>query len=103
MKFMHIGVITSIPQKNEEYNEDLKVYLTNPDDNEFKYEYLRFQEGSPLPEIMQKNHHVAYMVDDLNLYLDKNEVIVDPFYANENLKCAFIVNGGFIIELMQEC
>lgn len=52
---------------------------------------------------MQKNPHVAYKVKNMDKYLNENEVIVEPFKVGDNLKCAFIINGGFIIELMQEC
>ncbi|NMS90098.1 hypothetical protein HGQ85_09145 [Clostridioides difficile] len=103
MEFVHIGVVTDKPQEHEEFNEELKVYITDPKYTEFKYEYLRFVEGSPLPEIMQKNPHVAYKVKNMDKYLSENEVIVEPFNVGDNLKCAFIINGGFIIELMQEC
>ncbi|WP_255640438.1 hypothetical protein [Clostridioides sp. ZZV14-6153] len=42
MEFVHIGVITDKPQEHEEFNEELKVYITDPKYTDFKYEYLRF-------------------------------------------------------------
>ncbi|MCT4509416.1 MAG: hypothetical protein N4A48_11815 [Tepidibacter sp.] len=103
MEFMHIGVVTDKVQKDEIYAEDIKVYITEPEASEFKFEYLRFEENSPLPEIMQKNPHVAFKVDKLEDYLEKNQVIVEPFMADENLKIAFIIKDGLILELMQYC
>ncbi|MCT4604891.1 MAG: hypothetical protein N4A64_02110 [Marinisporobacter sp.] len=103
MEFMHIGVVTDKVQQNETYAEDIKVYITDPEESPFKFEYLRFEKDSPLPEIMQKNPHVAFKVDALEPYLKDNEVIVEPFNVGENLKIAFIVKDGLVMELMEEC
>ena len=100
-EIMHIGVPTNIIQPNETYLSDLKVYITNPDDSAFKFEYLRFEEGSPLPMIMQQQNHVACKVDSITKYAEGAKIIVDPFPANENMTIAFIVKDGIVMELME--
>ena len=65
MEFLHIGVPTKEVQSKETYVEALKVHITNPDDHEYKFEYLRFEPCSPLPAIMQVNPHVAIKVDNM--------------------------------------
>lgn len=102
VKFMHVGVPITEPQEGESYAEGLKVHITDPDAHDFKYEYLRYEDGSPLPEVMQKQPHVAYMVDNMQAYLDQYEVIVEPFDVSDTLSVAFIIRDGVIIELMQE-
>ncbi|MCT4595793.1 MAG: hypothetical protein N4A57_16220 [Anaeromicrobium sp.] len=103
MEFMHIGVVTDKVQENENYAEDLKVYITDPEASEFKFEYLRFEEDTPLPEVMQKNPHVAFKVNNLDTYLKENDVVVEPFMAEENLRIAFIIKDNLLMELMEEC
>jgi catechol 2,3-dioxygenase-like lactoylglutathione lyase family enzyme len=100
-KFMHVGVPTSKVQENETYLEDLKVYVTSPDNHELKFEYLRYEEGTPLPEAMQKNPHVAFQVDSIEEMSKGAEIIVEPFQADENTKIAFIVKDGVVFELME--
>lgn len=102
MEFKHIGVVTNEVQKGESYAADLKVYITDPEDSEFKFEYLRFEEGSPMPMEIQKNPHVAFCVENIDAYLEDNKVLVEPFMVGDNLKIAFIMKDGLVMELMQE-
>lgn len=102
VKFMHIGVPVKEEKAGESYAEGLKVHITDPDTHDFKYEYLRFEEGTPMPKVMQEQPHIAFMVDDMKPYLDNYEVIVEPFAVNETLSVAFIIRDSVIIELMAE-
>ena len=45
-------------------------------------EYLKFEEGTPFPEILHHNPHVAYKVDDLEHYIeDADQLIFGPAQA----------------------
>ena len=101
-QFHHVGVPTSTKQPKETYLEGGKVSITDPGANPYQFEYLRFEPGSPLPEIMQKNPHVAYMVDDLGAALKGEKVILPPFDPMPGLRVAFIVKDGVVVELMQK-
>ena len=101
MKFVHIGVPTKTVQPNETYVEDLRVHITNPDDHEYKYEYLRFEPGSPLPAIMQVTPHIAIEVDDMKTALEKcQEILVHPMEMG-HMTMAFGIRDGVIFEFMQ--
>ena len=63
-KINHFGIPTTTPQPGEVYVEGLKVWLTNFNESPNKIEYLRFEEGSWMPELIQKVAHIAYEVDD---------------------------------------
>lgn len=102
MEFMHIGVPTKKVQPNEVYNEGMRVYLTNPDEHEMKFEYLRFMPGSWLPAIMQVNPHIAVKVESIAAELAKcEEVLVQPLAVNETTSIAFAMRDGVIFEFMQ--
>jgi len=102
MEFMHIGVPTKKVHPNETYAEGMKVHLTNPDEHEMKFEYMRFEPGSWLPAIMQINPHIAVKVDSIQAELAKcEETLVAPFEVNENLSLAFAIRDGVIFEFMQ--
>ena len=51
-KINHFGVPTTTPQPGEVYAEGLKVWLTNFNESPNKIEYLRFEEGSWMPELI---------------------------------------------------
>lgn len=102
MEFMHIGVPTKKVQPNEIYVEGLKVHLTSPDAHELKFEYLRFEPGSPLPAIMQVTPHIAIKVESIKDELAKcEEILVEPTDADEKTLMAFGVRDGVIFEFMQ--
>ena len=100
--FMHVGIPITTKKPGMTYSEDMKIWISNPDDNELKIEYVKFEEGTPMPEIMHKNPHVAYLVDDMDKYLmQADRVIVEPVNIGGGTSIAFIVKDDTIIELMQ--
>ncbi len=98
----HFGVVTTTPQPGEFYVEGLKVYLTNFRESANKIEYLRFEQGSCMPEIIQTTAHIAYEVPSLEAELKvAKKILVEPFEGGENLMCAFVEEEGLAIELME--
>lgn len=100
-KINHFGVPTTTPQPGEVYAEGLKVWLTNFNESPNKIEYLRFEEGSRMPRLIQTAPHIAYEVDDLQAELKGAKVLVDPMPGGDNLTIAFIEEEGIALELMQ--
>ena len=101
-QYMHIGIPVTNKKPGMIYNEDMKLWMSNPDDYEFKTEYLKFEEGTPFPEIMHKNPHIAYKVDDLEKYMAEGTVIFGPAQASETARLAFIIKDDTILELYEE-
>lgn len=97
----HIGIPTQAVQPEETYLEGAKVFVTDYSKNSNKIEWLRFEEDSEFPELIQSTAHIAYRVDDLNAEIAGKKVLVEPFAANESLTIAFIEEEGAPIELMQ--
>jgi len=101
-EFHHVGVPTDQPQPDETYLPEAKVYITDPASHPYRFEYLRFEPDSPLPERMQKNPHVAFMVDDLDAAIEGESVLLEPFEPMPGLRVAFIVKDGVVLEVMQQ-
>lgn len=99
-KINHFGVPTTTVQPNETYAEGLKVWLTDYSKSKNKIEFLRFEEDSWMPEIIQKVAHIAYEVDSLEEEMAGAKVLVEPMQASEDLTIAFIEEEGIAIELM---
>jgi hypothetical protein len=101
-RYMHIGVPITSKKPGMTYNEAMKLWMSNPDDYDFKIEYLKFEEGGPFPEIMHKNPHVAYQVDDMQKYIkDADEVIFPKTEIAPGTSIAFIIKDNTIIELYE--
>lgn len=100
-KINHFGVPTSVKQEGETYAEAMKLYLTDFTQSPNKIEFLRFEEGSPMPELLQKVPHIAYEVPSIAEAMEGKEVLLEPFVVSDELTCAFIVEEGIPIELME--
>ena len=99
-KINHFGIPTATEQPGESYVESLKVYLTDFSKSPNKIEYLRFEEGSPMPDVIQKVAHIAYEVPNLEEAMKGKKILCEPFPVGEGLMCAFIEEEGIAIELM---
>ena len=101
LRYSHIGIPTKGRSDLPIYLEGCKVHINDFNDHPYAVEWLEFEDGSPFPEILQKQAHVAYECDDLEEAMKAGTVLVPPFDAAPSLKCAFIEVDGLGIELMQ--
>lgn len=97
----HIGIPTAIPQPGENYSADMKLHLTDFNQSPNRIEFLRFEPESTMPEILKSHAHIAYEVKSLEVAMEGKEVLLPPFEAGPGLMCAFIIEEGIAIELMQ--
>jgi hypothetical protein len=102
MQVMHIGAPVSKPMPNEVYNEGMKVWISDPDLDEFKFEYLRFDKDSWLAKEIQTQTHVAVKVDSLAKALAGCEkILLEPVAVNDSLTLAFAIRDGVVMEFME--
>lgn len=101
-EFHHFGVPTSAKGENENYIEGAKVFVTDPETHPFRIEFLRFEEGTPMPPEVSKGAHAAFLVSSLDEAMAGRKVLVPPFDATEELRCAFIMDGDAVIEVMEK-
>ncbi len=101
MKYDHIGIPTTEEKQWSAFVEGGKVHVSDPTADPYGVEWLKFEPGSPMPELIQKVAHVAFEVDNLENALRGAKVIVEPFFAMEGVQCAFIDNNGVPVELIQ--
>ena len=96
----HVGIVTTEKKEGAVYNEGLHVWLTDYSKSPNKIEFLKFEPGSCLPELVQTNGHVAYVVPSLEEELKDKKVIFGPAVCDEHLTIAFIEEEGIAIEIM---
>jgi len=100
-EFHHIGIPSPDQKPNEIHLAPSKLFITDATQSEHRIEWLRYEPGSPMPEILQKVAHVAYTVDSLDEALAGRKVIVQPFAPMEGLRVAFIEDEGAPIEFLE--
>jgi len=100
-KFNHVGIITTEKKEGAVYNEGLSVWLTDFSKSPNKIEYLKFEPGSCMPELVQTQTHLAYEVPNLEEALKGAKVLFGPAVCDEHLTIAFVEEEGIPVELME--
>lgn len=100
-EFHHIGMPTEQKQDGETYVADTKVWVTRPENDAMRVEYLRFEAESPVTGPIRDLPHVAFRVDDIRAALEGEDVILEPFSPMEGLEVAFFMKDGAVFEYMQ--
>ena len=100
-KYHHIGIPTNKPIHGEVYLKDYKIYHFGYEDSEYGIEWMRYEEDSPLPEIVKTIPHVAFEVEDVYEAIKGKKVIIKPNSPSEGNLVAFIEENGAPIEFIQ--
>jgi hypothetical protein len=99
--FDHVGITTTIAQPNENWVEQSRVWVTNPHDHPEHIEFLRYAEGTTVPDVIIKNPHVAYRVDDIASNIKGQEILIPPFIVGDFLEVVFIRRHNIVFEYMR--
>ena len=101
MRFHHIGIPTNELKPNEKYIKQYKFYVSGFDTSEFGIEWMRFEEGSPISEIVQKIPHIAYEVDNLDTAVKGKQLIGDINSPSKGVRVAMILEDGAPVEFLE--
>jgi len=99
--YHHTGIPTNERREGEKYSSTFKMYTSGGQDSEFRVQYHRFEEDSPLHPLIKTMAHVAFKVDNLDDAIKGKEVIMDPYCPFEGFRCAMIIDSGAPIEFIE--
>ncbi len=100
-RYHHVGIPTNKPMKGEHYLQEYKVHHAGYEESEFGIEWMRYEEGCSLPEIVKTIPHIAFEVDDIREAIKGRKVIIEPNSPSEGNIVAFIEADGAPIEFIQ--
>jgi hypothetical protein len=100
-EFHHIGIPTAEKHPGETYLPDGKLFVTDVDKSPHRIEWLRFEPGSPMPYVLKKTAHVAFIVDNLDQAIAGQQVILQPFSPMEGVRVAFVQEDEAPVEYME--
>jgi hypothetical protein len=100
-RYHHLGVPTEVARAGEHYLERFKMYVTGFESSPYGIEWMRFEEGSPIPEIIRRVPHLAFEVDDLEEALQGKEILTPPNSPSDGVRVAMIIHNDAPIELLQ--
>jgi len=100
-KYHHLGIPTDQARNGEYYLEKIKAHILPFDSNPYGVEWMRYEAGSPVPELVRKVPHIAFEVDDLANEIAGQEILIPPNSPSPGVTVAFIVCNGAPIEFLQ--
>lgn len=99
-EFHHLGIPTSVEGENEKFSEKTGMY-TYDNPGQFKIQWHRFTQDSPLPNLIKTVPHVAFKVDNLQEAIAGEELLLAPYEPIDDYFVAIINDCGVPIELIQ--
>jgi hypothetical protein len=102
-RYHHLGLPVSEPIEGEVYIPGFKMYVSGFNSSPFGIEWMRYEPGSPVHELIQKVPHVAFEVDDLDKELKWADfhIITPPNSPSKGVRVAIIEHNGAPIELIE--
>jgi hypothetical protein len=101
LRYHHLGIPTTEVREGERHLPEYGVHVSGYETSPFRIEWMRFDEDSPLPELVRTVPHVAFEVDDLESALEGRNVLIPPNSPSPGVRVAFVVDDGAPVELME--
>lgn len=79
----------------------LGIHVLGFDTSPYGVEWIRFDAGCDVPEIVRTVPHVAFAVDDLDEALTGKTILIAPNRPSAGVRVAFILDDGAPIELLE--
>lgn len=99
-RYHHIGIPTTKVHADETHLEQFGLFVSGFSASPYGIEWMRFEQDSPLPELIRTVPHVAFEVEDLDAALEGQHVIYPPGSPSEGVRSAMIVHNGAPVELI---
>jgi hypothetical protein len=101
MKYHHLGIPTTVPQKNEKYLEKFRTHVAGYETSPYGIEWMRYEADAPVPDLVKSVPHIAFEVDDLLEAITGKEILIPPNSPSEGVTVAFIVDNCAPVEFIQ--
>jgi hypothetical protein len=99
-RYHHIGIPTTKVHANETHLEQFGLFVSGFRASPYGIEWMRFEQDSPIPDLIRTVPHVAFEVEDLDAALEGQHVIYPPGSPSEGVRSALIVHNGAPVELI---
>jgi hypothetical protein len=102
-KFHHVGIPTNNSINNEKYLHHLKIAVGGFEDSPYGIEWMRFEEGCLVPDMIKSIPHVAFEVDNIDVELATHEfkIITEVNSPGEGVRVVMIEDNGAPVELIE--
>ena len=102
-KFHHLGIPTEKKMPGERYLPRFRFYVSGYPTSPFGVEWMRFEEDSPISQLIRTVPHLAFVVEDLDHELAHRglTLLSSPNSPSEGIRVAMVELNGAPIELIE--
>ncbi len=102
-RYHHLGIPTATPRPGEVHIPKLGIHVSGFESSPFGIEWMRFDDGCPIAEVIRTVPHVAFEVDDLEQALREcgAEVLTPANSPSAGVRVAMVLHDGAPIELIE--
>jgi len=96
-----MGIPTTIPRPDEIHLPDLKIHVSGFDTSPYGIEWMRFDPGCPISELVRTVPHIAFEVDDLDAAIAGETLLCEVASPSDGVRAAMILDNGAPVELLE--
>ena len=100
-RYHHIGIPTDLPRPGENYIADYGMHVSGFETSPYGIEWMRFEEDSPISELVKTVPHIAFEVDDLDKEVEGKELLGEINSPSEGTRVAMFIHNGAPVELIE--
>ncbi|MDO6761229.1 hypothetical protein Q4566_13540 [Tamlana sp. 2_MG-2023] len=100
-KFSHIGIPTTEEKKWDGYCASRNFHYTDFSKDEYKVEWVKFDENSDAHVMVKTFPHVSYFVDEIEDAIKGKELLGDIFSLAEGIRVVYVNQLGFPVEFLE--
>jgi hypothetical protein len=100
-RYHHIGIPTETQRPSEQYLEQYKMYVAGFETSPYGIEWMRFEEGCPISELVRTVPHIAFEVDDLDKEILGKKLLGEVSNPSKGVRVAMIIDNGAPVELIE--
>jgi hypothetical protein len=96
-----MGIPTPASRPGERYLPHLKMWVSGFDTSPYGVEWMRFEPGCPISELVRTVPHIAFEVEDLDAALEGLTLIGEVGSPSGGVRAAMILDDGAPVELLE--
>ncbi len=102
-RYHHMAIPTDKVFEAERYIPQFKFYVSGFNTSPYGIEWMRFENDSPVNDLIKLVPHIAFEVDNLDVELSRRDfnILTPPNSPVEGTRVAMILYNGAPIELIE--
>jgi hypothetical protein len=100
-RYHHLGIPTTAVRPGMVHLGKLKLHVSGFATSPYGIEWMRFDPGCEVPDLVRTLPHIAFEVDDLEAAMAGRTLLGPPTSPSAGVRVAMIVDDGAPVELIE--